>query len=87
MNPKALVTIYSKPGCHLCEEAEAEINLAGVAEQFTLEIINIENDPALARRYGLEIPVIVINGITAFKYRLTAAEFKKALQNYSTGNM
>ena len=53
---------------------------AGCAELYELEEINIDDDPALKERYGWEIPVVTINGIKAFKYRLTAAEFKRRLQ-------
>ena len=85
MGTKAHVILYTRPGCHLCEAAEAEIAGADCAEQFTLEIVNIEPDPTLVRRYGLEIPVVLINGVTAFKYRLTASEFKRAIHTASTG--
>jgi hypothetical protein len=53
---------------------------AGCDTLYTLEEVNIETDPALIERYGLEIPVITINGTRAFKYRLTAREFKARLR-------
>jgi glutaredoxin len=74
------VTLYTKPGCHLCEEARREMLAANCADQYVLEEVNIETDPALAERYALEIPVITINGVKAFKYRLTAAEFNSKLR-------
>ncbi|HYE64165.1 MAG TPA: glutaredoxin family protein [Pyrinomonadaceae bacterium] len=79
MFKKAHVIIYTRPGCHLCEEARQEILASDCADRYLLEEVNIDHDPALVERYGLEIPVITINGIKAFKYRLTAAEFKRKL--------
>ena len=71
MPKRARVILYTRPGCHLCEEARAEIVAAGCEDEYLLEEINIESDPALVELYGWEIPVIHINGIKAFKYRLT----------------
>ena len=83
MQGKAQVVIYTRPGCHLCEEAKQEMLAAHCADQYVLEEVNIESDPALVERYALEIPVITINGTKAFKYRLTAAEFRKAVRRNS----
>jgi glutaredoxin len=80
MPVKALVTLYTRPGCHLCEEAKAEIEAANCAESYTLEEVNIDLDATLKERYGFEIPVIYINGVKAFKYRLTSEEFKSKLK-------
>ena len=80
MPVKALVTLYTRPGCHLCEEAKAEIEAANCAESYALEEVNIDLDATLKERYGFEIPVIYINGVKAFKYRLTSEEFKSKLK-------
>ncbi|HEV7859110.1 MAG TPA: glutaredoxin family protein [Pyrinomonadaceae bacterium] len=79
MHPKARVVLYTRPGCHLCREAKQEMLAANCANQYELEEVNINDDPALVQLYDTEIPVITINGIKAFKYRLTAAAFKKAV--------
>lgn len=80
--PPALphVVFYTKPGCHLCEEAEREIEAARCDGQYTFEKVNIETDATLLRRYGWEIPVVTINGVVLFKHRLTAAEFRRAIK-------
>ncbi|HEX8137672.1 MAG TPA: glutaredoxin family protein [Pyrinomonadaceae bacterium] len=80
MKKRAQVTIYTRPGCHLCEEAKREMLAAGCADDYTLEEVNIDDDPALKELYGWEIPVVTINGTKAFKYRLTAADFKSKLK-------
>jgi glutaredoxin len=74
------VTFYTKPGCHLCDEAKREIARADCAGQFTFEEVNILSDPELQRRYGTEIPVVLIDGTHAFKYRLTAEDFRRAIR-------
>ena len=77
---KARVVIYSRPDCHLCEDAKLVIQVANCAEEYTLEEINIESDPDLLRRYRYDIPVITINGVEAFRHRLTADEFRKRFE-------
>jgi len=73
------VVIYSKPGCHLCDEAKAAIQAAGCDEEYALEEINIETDPVLLDRYRFEIPVITIDGVEAFRNRVGSEEFTKAI--------
>jgi glutaredoxin len=77
------VVIYSKPGCHLCDEAKAAIKAAGCEGQFTLEEVNIETDPDLLRRYRFEIPVVTFDGTERFRHRLSSEEFRDALQSES----
>ena len=73
---KAHVIIYSRPGCHLCDEAKAAIMSAGCGDQFTLEEVNIESDQELLKKYKYDIPVIAINGIESFIHRVDPAEFR-----------
>ena len=80
MDAKPHVVFYTKPGCHLCEDALREIARAACAGQFTFEEVNILDDPELRRRYATEIPVVLINGTHAFKFRLTATDFRRAIQ-------
>ena len=76
---KAQVTLYSKPGCHLCDEMKLEIARANCAEVFELEEVNIESDPELWTRYRFDIPVLLINGVEMFRHRLTAAAFRERI--------
>ncbi|MEP6913972.1 MAG: glutaredoxin family protein [bacterium] len=76
---KAHVIIYSRAGCHLCEEAKQAIDSAQCANEYTLEEIDIESDGALLRRYRHDIPVITINGEEAFRHKVTPDEFRKRL--------
>ena len=73
---KLNVIIYSRPGCHLCDEAKTAILSAGCSDQFTLEEINIESDPELLTKYKYDIPVIVIDGVESFIHRVDPREFR-----------
>jgi glutaredoxin len=74
------VEIYSRPGCHLCDEAKVVIDRVRRKYGFELRLINVETDPALEASYGMEIPVVVINGNKAFKYHVDEAEFEKKVK-------
>ena len=73
---KAQVIIYSKPGCHLCDEAKASIRAARCDDKFTLIEENIETDPKLMAKYRYDIPVIAINGVDTFMHRVNPEEFR-----------
>ena len=76
---KATVIIYTRPGCHLCEEAKAAIESAGCSDQFVLEEINIESDEALLNKYKYDIPVVTIDGVETFIHRLTPSDFRQKI--------
>jgi glutaredoxin len=73
------VIIYSRPGCHLCDEAKAAIQNAGCSERFSLEEINIESDDELLRKYKFDIPVVLIDGVESFKHRVEVEEFRRRI--------
>ena len=74
------VTLYTRPDCHLCEEAKAAI--APLLREFgaALREINIENDPALEERYGWDIPVVFIGPRKAAKHRVDVEQFRRQLR-------
>jgi glutaredoxin len=74
---KIKVIIYSRPGCHLCEEAKASMKAANCADAYVLEEVNIETDPELLKRYQVDIPVITFNGVEAFRHRVDSDEFHR----------
>ncbi len=73
------IILYTKPGCHLCEEMKAELAKAAASIPFSLTEINIEEDEILLAKYGTDIPVLAIEGVEAFKHRVSAAEFEHYL--------
>jgi glutaredoxin len=74
------IDIYSRPGCHLCDEAKAVIERVQQRFAFILRVINIERDPALEKEYGEQIPVVFVNGSKAFKYHVDEAELEKKVK-------
>jgi glutaredoxin len=76
---KAHVIIYSRPGCHLCDEAKAAILSAGCSDQFVLDEINIESSDELLTKYRYDIPVITIDGVETFIHRVTPQEFREKI--------
>lgn len=80
---KNRVTIYTRPGCHLCEEAKRNILASACADQFEIEEINIDEDAQLYERYKYDIPVILINQVKAFKHRVDPREFARKFQRLS----
>ena len=76
---KAHITLYSKPGCHLCEKMKADIAKASCADLYELEEINIESDELLLAQYRHDIPVLLVNGREAFRHRLTSDSFRAYL--------
>ena len=72
--------MYSKPGCHLCEVMKKEMAKADCAELYQLEEINIEGNAELFARYRHDIPVLMIDGVEAFRHRLTADSFRAYLK-------
>jgi glutaredoxin len=74
------VTLYSRPGCHLCEEAKTAI--APLLREFgaVLHEVNIDEDRALIEQYGSDIPVIYIGQHKAAKHRVDLVQFRRQLQ-------
>ena len=76
------VIIYSRPGCHLCDEAKATISSAGCSDQFVLEEINIESSDELLDKYRYDIPVITIDGVEAFIHRVSPQDFRQKILSH-----
>ena len=78
--PKAQVKLYTRPGCHLCDEAKREMAAAACGDLYELEEIDVDSDPELRRRYGWDIPVVTVNGTLVFKHRLTRDDFREEIR-------
>ncbi len=78
------VTLYSRPGCHLCDQAKAAIT--PVLREFGLVLreVNIDEDPILKDRYGWDVPVIFIGQHKAAKHRVDLAQFRWQLEEAGT---
>jgi Glutaredoxin-like domain (DUF836) len=77
------VVLYGKAGCHLCEEARAEIEAVRVRRPFALTEIDVSLDPVLHARYGERIPVVMVAGEEVFEYHVDRAELDRLLDTVS----
>jgi glutaredoxin len=86
--PKLIsLTLLTKPGCHLCEEAKTVVDLAinkfksehSSENPIELTEVNILEDQALLEKYGEEIPVLQINGATHAYWRIDSERLIAAL--------
>jgi len=66
------VQIMSRPGCCLCDEAAALVADAARRHLCTWEKLDIDTDAVLNRRYGLDIPVVLIDGEACFRHHVDA---------------
>jgi glutaredoxin len=73
------VTLYTRAGCCLCEEARRVLEAARQRAAFDLEEIDIDQHAEWLALYNEEVPVIAIDGRKAFKYKVGMDEFLKRL--------
>jgi glutaredoxin len=73
------LTLYGKPGCHLCEEARAVVDQVGQQHPFELEEVDITRDPSLESLYRERIPVIAIDGKEMLELVIEATELERCL--------
>src|SRR6267142_3180156 len=75
------VTLYTRPGCHLCDEAKAAI--APILREFAavLREVNVDEDSVLKERYGWDVPVIFIGQHKAAKHGVDLVQFRRQLQD------
>ena len=78
------MTIYSKPGCHLCDEMKSLVHRVlarhPAGREVSVDEIDISTDSALLERYGLEIPVLLIDGRKVAKYRVSEQQLTNILE-------
>jgi glutaredoxin len=74
------VTIYTRPGCHLCEEARAQIAPLLRRAGATLHEINIDGDAVLRERYDVDVPVIFLGDRKIAKHRVDIEQFRRQLE-------
>lgn len=81
--PTLEVTLYTRPGCHLCDEAK--LLITPVLAEFGAHLleVNVDADPALAERHGLDIPVLFLAGRKIAKHRIDLAQFRRQLLDES----
>ncbi|ANH37260.1 hypothetical protein I601_0814 [Nocardioides dokdonensis FR1436] len=76
---QARVRLYSRPGCHLCDEARVVVEgvCAELGERY--DEVDIDGDPELTHRFGEEIPVTFVDGRQHDYWRVDADRLRRAL--------
>lgn len=77
-----MVTVYSRHGCHLCEDAIATLESMREELAFTIDVIYIDGNPELEKLYGNEVPVIQINGEHHDFYKVDPERFRSSLEKH-----
>jgi hypothetical protein len=73
--------LLSRPDCALCEEFAAELTLLG--REIALPAVawlDVDSDPGLARRYGFDIPVLLLDGVKVCQHHLDRDELRRLLR-------
>ena len=83
---EAVVTLYGRPGCHLCDDARAVLErLRAAGPAFALEEVDIEPDDALLRRYLERIPVVALDGEELYDFFVDEADLAARLRGGGGG--
>jgi glutaredoxin len=76
----ARVELYTREGCHLCDDAALALERVRARAPFELAVIDVDTDPALAERYGMEVPVVLVDGKKVAKFRVDEAALLRRLE-------
>ncbi len=78
MAPSAL--LYSKEGCHLCEQAKAILNSLATEGLLAWTAVDIQDDPALYERYWDKIPVVSLEDGRSWYGKISEFRLRRALE-------
>ena len=74
------MTLYSRPGCGLCDEALKVVQRVRERTAFHLEEVDISGDDALEMEYGVRIPVVAVDGEELFEISVDPRAFEAAVR-------
>jgi predicted thioredoxin/glutaredoxin len=75
------LTVVHRQDCDLCDEMVAELQSLGRKIQLPpVSIVDVDADPELVRRYGLNVPVLLLDGTVVCKHRLDVDELRRLLR-------
>ena len=76
------ITIYSRHGCHLCDDALKVLESLREELNFKIEVVNIDKDPELIKLYSDQVPVIHIDGLHHDFYKVDPLRFRSSLEKH-----
>ena len=77
-----LVTVYSRKGCHLCDDAYTTLQSMQAELNFEIEVIDIDQNQELVNLYSDQVPVIHINGQHHDFYKVDPERFRSSLEKH-----
>lgn len=78
---QAQLSLVTRADCHLCEQLQLEY--AALCQRYPLPpltLVDVDADPALQQRYGLKVPVLLLDGVPVCHYRLDSTELLRLLR-------
>ena len=81
MSPR--VVLYTRPGCHLCDDARAVVERVCADLEQSWGEVDISADPQLEQRFGAEIPVTFVDGEQHDFFRVSEPRLRRALEETS----
>jgi len=76
------ITIYSRQGCHLCDDAQKTLESMREELNFEIVVIDIDQDTELLKLYSDQVPVIHIDGIHHDFYKVDPLRFRSSLEKH-----
>lgn len=84
--PDLRFLVYSRRGCHLCDDAYEQLAEAQRQYRFQLETLDVDSHPDLAAKYGTCVPVVLVNDKVRFRGRVNAVLLQKLLEGPGIGD-
>jgi len=75
------LTLYSRPGCHLCDEMKAQLAPIAARHRFAIREINIDTDRGLREKFNEEVPVLFLGEKKIAKYFLDLSQLERQLRD------
>lgn len=79
----SVLTVYSRPGCGLCDDLLAELRALCADQPVRIEVQDVDADPVLRRRYGLDVPLLFAGDEELCRHRLDMAALQAWLRRVS----
>jgi glutaredoxin len=76
------ITIYSRQGCHLCDDAQKTLESLREELNFVIDVIDIDQDAELSKLYSDQVPVIHIDGTHHDFYKVDPLRFRSSLEKH-----
>lgn len=74
------VILYTRAGCHLCEEVKQQLEALRREIHFGLRLVDVDSDPTLQAQYTNDVPVVLLDGKKVAKHRLNLAQLRRQLE-------